>query len=203
MDAGKRRFLIFRAVLLLASIAAYWKDPDDVVWRYIKAAPHVRMWEHICFGIAATALGFSLWLRVRAEAEILASADISARSSRRKTLGEFLQAVGIGSLLPWSGFLLLVSGETILAFLDHRRIMRVAAKGTGINFKAAPVAHSSVGTEWKDLFRQHAGLLCAFLSMVLFSVTLLDRVADVLFAGTALVSVLTSFKRRKHFTAGF
>lgn len=52
--------------LLLASVLPYWIDREDVVWRFIKAAPHVRLVEHLCFGSAAVLIALGIWLGSRA-----------------------------------------------------------------------------------------------------------------------------------------
>jgi hypothetical protein len=64
--AGNRLSLIVRAALLLVGLSTYLIFPDDVVWRFIKTAPHARVWEHALFGIAAAILGFALLLKVKA-----------------------------------------------------------------------------------------------------------------------------------------
>jgi hypothetical protein len=42
--AGNRLSLIVRAALLLVGLSTYLISPDDVVWRFIKTAPHARVW---------------------------------------------------------------------------------------------------------------------------------------------------------------
>ena len=63
---GNRLGLIVRAALLLVGLSTYLISPDDVVWRFIRTAPHPRALEHASFGIAAAILGFALFLKVKA-----------------------------------------------------------------------------------------------------------------------------------------
>jgi hypothetical protein len=51
---------VIRAVLLVAVLSTYLISADDVVWRYIKTAPHARLLEHLSFGIAAAMLGIAV-----------------------------------------------------------------------------------------------------------------------------------------------
>ena len=47
--AGNRLSLIVRAALLLVGLSTYLIFPDDVVWRFIKTAPHARVWEPVSY----------------------------------------------------------------------------------------------------------------------------------------------------------
>ena len=41
--AGNRLSLIVHAALLVVGVSTYLISPDDVVWRFIKTAPHPRV----------------------------------------------------------------------------------------------------------------------------------------------------------------
>jgi hypothetical protein len=90
--AADRLSLIVRAILLLVGLSTYLIVPDDVVWHFIKTAPHPRAWEHVLFGIAAAILGFALLLKVKA--------SVHGPSRSTAIVASLLQAIGIGSLLP-------------------------------------------------------------------------------------------------------
>ena len=47
---------LLRLGLLLAAVATYIVSPEDVVWRFVKDAPHSRLLEHCAFGVAAILL---------------------------------------------------------------------------------------------------------------------------------------------------
>jgi len=114
--AGNRLGLIVRAALLLAGLSTYLISPDDVVWRFIRTAPHARALEHALFGIAAAILGFALFLKVKASAHP-ENRDSHGPSRNTAVIGSILQAIGIGSLLPLPGFLLLVLGDVVASLL--------------------------------------------------------------------------------------
>ena len=184
---GNRWGLIVRAALLLAGLSTYLISPDDVVWRFIRTASHARALEHALFGIAAAILGFALFLKVKASAHP-ENRDSHGPSRITGTIVSILQAIGIGSLLPLPGFLLLVLGDVVASLLlygRHSTAEDPRSEGEDSRLARGPLQ----AFRWRDALATHLGLCCAFLSMAIFSVVLIDRVADVLFAMTAFVSV--------------
>ena len=77
---------------------------------FIKSAQRPRLLEHVSFGIAAGILGFALFLKVKASAHP-ENRDSHGPSRTTAAIVSILQAIGIGSLLPLPGFLLLVLGD--------------------------------------------------------------------------------------------
>ena len=169
--------LMLRSALLLVSLATYAMSPDDVVWSLIKASPHDRWLEHLAFGFAAILLGTALCLKVQNSRAIKAS-------SVQEKLADGLQFVGLGTLLPLPGFVLLVLGGVGLDFLATEQKRTVPEEPSRV-----PV------NTWAGALSAHTGLCCAFVSMVIFCVVLIDRVADVLFATSALISLGASAGR--------
>jgi hypothetical protein len=190
--AGNRLSLIVRAALLLVGLSTYLISPDDVVWRFIKTAPHARVWEHALFGIAAAILGFALLLKVRAGAH---PENQGSHGPSRTTaaVASLLQAIGIGSLLPLPGFLLLVLGDGALSLLPYGR--HSTAEGPRADRDSRLARRPSQALRWRNALAPHIGLCFAFLSMAIFSVVLIDRVADALFAMTALVSIAANSRK--------
>ncbi len=160
------------AGLLLAAVCTYANDRENVVWRFIKNTPAVRTYEHFCFALAAAALFVAIWIRT----------SHTADHRNREILGALLQAFGIGSLMPLSGFVLLVSGELALAVLRYS----LQQKETPSGLTVSGASRSRLLGRW-----------CVFLSMVIFSITLSDRLADLLFAGSGLVTVVAFLVNRK------
>ena len=184
--AGNRLSLMVRAALLLVSLSTYLIFPDDVVWRFIKTAPHPRVWEHALFGIAAAILGFALLLKVKASVHP-ANQDSHDPSRITDTVASLLQAIGIGSLLPLPGFLLLVLGDVAASLLLYRR--QSTAGDPRAEWDSRRARRPSQAFRWRTALATQIGLCFAFLSMAIFSVVLIDRVADILFGITAVVSV--------------
>jgi hypothetical protein len=184
--AGDRWGLTVRAVLLLVCLSTYLISRDDVVWRFIRTAPHARALEHALFGIAAAILGFALLLKVKGGVHV-ENQDGRGSSRVTATIASVLQAIGIGSLLPLPGFLLLVLGNLAVSLLLDGKHSN--AEDLGVEWDSRGARRPFQSPRWRDALATHLGLCFAFLSMVIFSVVLVDKVADVLFAVTALASI--------------
>ena len=190
---GNRLGLIVRAALLLVGLSTYLISPDDVVWRFIRTAPHPRALEHASFRIAAAILGFALFLKVKASVYRENQANNDAPSRITAAIASILQVIGIGSLLPLPGSILVVLGDVVASLLLYDR--HSAAEDPRSEGEDSRRARRPLQAfRWRDVLVTHIGLCCAFLSMVIFSVVLIDRIADVLFAMTALVSVAANFR---------
>jgi hypothetical protein len=190
--ARNRWGVILRAALLLAGLSTYLIFPDDVAWRFIKTAPHARVLEHVLFGIAAAFLGLALLLKVKASARP-ENHDSNGPSRITATVAPLLQAIGIGTLLPLPGFLLLVLGDVGISLLLYgRRPMGEDRKAEG---NSRPARRPRQAFPWRNALATNIGLCFAFVSMAVFSIVLIDRVADVLFAMTALASIAASSRR--------
>ena len=170
-----------RAALLTTGLLTYLISPDDVVWRFIKARSDARLLEHGAFGVAAALLAIALVLKLKiSHDEKLPLAGHVPHS--RAVLASLLQSIGIASLLPLPGFLLFVFGDLFVSSFLYRR--QSVASG------------ACQKSRWTTSLATHMGLCCALISMVLFSITLIDRVADVLFVLSAVVSILVTFISR-------
>ena len=167
-------------LLLVASVLTYLVDPQDIVWRYTKNAPNARLLEHLCFATAAVALAAGAGLCTWATARELSGRTDSGSAAGA---GEIFRAIGIGSLLPLAAFLILVCGEAICVVRRHN----ARASGLAGDRQEEKATQPSA---WWQAFRVHIGAWLAFLSMAVFSAMLVDRVAEVLFATTLLVSLL-------------
>ena len=171
--------------LLAGAALTYAFDREDIVWRAVRSCPHSRAWEHLCFGIAAVVLGSSAWLNIR-----LASQSLRKRSEDEgtaSTRADLLQAFGIAALFPVSGAMLLLCGEILRVLLPYPKAL--PARSAGDPGHGGVVRPVSTRAPLSLIFRQ-SPRLCAFLSMLVFSITLTDRLAEVLFGATALLSLL-------------
>lgn len=183
---GSRLSFIVHAALLLAGVSTYLISPDDVVWHFIKTAPHPRVLEHAFFGLAAVILGTSLFLKMKPTTP-LGNPGIQNHSRSTATVASLLQAIGIGSLLPLPGFLVLTLGDLAGSLLlDAREPIAKNPENDRDRGRARSSLHSS---GWRSTLARHIGLCLSVLSMAVFSAVLIDRVADVLFAVTGVVSV--------------
>jgi hypothetical protein len=168
---------MLRLALLLVGLATYLVTPDDMVWQFVKSMPQARLLEHLAFGFAAILIGVALLLKIQASASI-------TLSPTKTMVANVLQAAGIGSLLPLPGFLLLVFGDLSISLLSRERQSAIHRN-----------AYNVQSTSWTDAIAEHIGLCCAFASMMVFTIVLIDIVADALFVSSAIVSLLASARR--------
>jgi hypothetical protein len=178
--------------LLLASVLTYGIDREDAVWRFIKSAPHARLFEHLSFGSAAILIALGIWLLSRAAHHAF---DFRSDGATERWGGVFY-AAGLGTLLPLSGFLLFVLGEFVrIARFESARSQSGGSPRSLVDGQEPMPPDLTRRSElpWRSIFVDQAAACCAFLSMAAFSITLVDRQAEYLFATTALVSVLSHF----------
>ena len=207
-----RHPVLIHQILLAASVLTYLADPEDVVWRYIKHASNARLLEHLCFATAAIALGAGACLCTWETAKQLTQGT-DPGPGLVEGAGEILHAIGIGSLLPLAGFLVLVCGETLrVGRLEGLRSTKCQQGGVStrdrLNVKAVePKIFStrplpSRNSAWRQAACFHIGAWFAFVSMIVFSAMLVDRVAEVLFATTLLVSLLAHWVSHRRASVG-
>jgi hypothetical protein len=164
-----RHQTLLRQILIAAALATYLFDPDDIIWKFVKESPSRTGLEHGLFLIAT--------LMICAGATLCTRAAASSQRHPEQYAGELLFAVGLGSLFPLSGFVLLVAGETI-------RILRLSRS------KDQPPERQNLVPEWSRAFREQAAKWGIFISMIVFSITLRDRVAEILVSASVLVWAL-------------
>ncbi len=177
---------LIHALVLLVGWGTYLLDRDDVLWRYIRHSPQSRLLEHLGFGGAAAAIGIGILLGCwRTDRDYRQEGWTRGAIGRRCT-GEILHGIGLASLVPVAGFVLIVCGEAIRSVRYERLKMRIAREyGGGVPIAVPP------GPAWKWLVLSQAGMWCAFVSMAIFSIILIDHAADRMFGITMLVSIAT------------
>ena len=159
--------------IVLAAFLTYLIDPDDIVWRLVRDTSTPHLWERVLFILAtiliAAGAALSTWARTVSVVPV-------ALRFRPCYLGELVYAVGLGSLLPLPGFVILVAGESLRIF----RLIR----------REQDQSHPPPVIGWGRAFRKEAVKWAIFLSMIAFVITLKDRVADVLVALSFLIGLL-------------
>ncbi len=173
--------------LLIVAIAflTYLVDRDDIVWRFVKDSTAPRTWERSLFLIATLAIavgaGLCTWARALPERNISPGLGQNRDLRRPRDLGELLFAIGLASLAPLWGFVILVVGEGLRLF----RLMRREDDQTPAS---SPQAKSNA--QWRKALRQEAGKWGMLLTMIVFVITLKDRLAEVLAAASLLTGLL-------------
>jgi hypothetical protein len=181
-----RRPFLIHGLVLLVGWGTYLLDRDDVLWRYIRHSPHSRLLEHLGFGCAAVVIGIGVLLGCWRTDRDYRREGWTPGVIGRRCAGEILHGIGLASLVPVAGFVLIVCGETIRSVRYARLKMQMAREhGGGVPIATPP------GPAWKWLVLSQVGMWCAFVSMVIFSIILIDHVADRMFGITMLVSIAT------------
>jgi hypothetical protein len=185
----QRPYLIHGLVLLIGW-GTYLLDRDDVLWRFIRHSPQSRLLEHLGFGGAAAAMGIGILLGCWRTDRDYRAEGWTQGVIRRRCAGEILHGIGLATLVPVAGFVLIVCGEAIRSVRYAGLKMRIAREGGGGLPGGIPIT-APPGPAWKWLVLSQAGMWCAFVSMVIFSIILIDHAADRMFGITMLVSIGT------------
>jgi hypothetical protein len=177
--------LLHQLVVAVAFLTYLW-DRDDVVWRFIKDNAANRVLEHTLFAIATLLVGGAAVICTRAR--VYGAAPIGGRRSGSfhsarnwRYFGDFLYAIGLASLLPLAGFVILVVGEAI-------RILRLMRSKDELS--SAGVRLVETKSRWWEASQREALKWGIFLAMIAFTITLSDRVADILIGTAWLLGLL-------------
>ena len=184
-----RHQTLVHQLIIGAAFLTYLVDREDIVWRLVKNTPTPYVLERFVFIVAtmfiAIGVGFCTW----------------ARADRHpRYLGDFSYAIGLGSLVPVAGFLILVGGEALRVFrltggIDDRPWNWRSALPA-----SAPLVQQ-IGPKWKKAFRQEGAKWGILVSMIVFVITLEDRHVEVLALASFLVGMLLNSPTLRHKTA--
>jgi len=206
-DFEYRHQLLLHELIVGAAVLTYLFDRDDIVWRFIKSSgANARFLERSVFAVATLLFGISAWICTRARAyqgvertrqpAALATDRPFRFRDHRLYLGEYLFAVALVSLLPLAGFCILAMGEAIRLFRLYWRdrasdIVPVAVMPS-TREQARPA--KIFKPEWAKALRREAIKWGLFLTMIVFTATLKDRVGEALICVTILLWVLLNLR---------
>ena len=161
--------MLHQAIVVLA-FGTYLFQRDDIVWQLVRDAgpPLDVTLERAAFAVATLLVG--------------ASAILCTWHQGHRYLGELLYAVGLASLAPGSGFLILVGGEALRLYRLSAR-ERMSGQSV-IAPEGVPAPSAPAG--WRESFVKWG----IFATMVAFTITLQDRLAEAL-AGLVFVMSIT------------
>jgi hypothetical protein len=187
---GLQHPFLVHGIFVILCWLTYVFDREDVVWRFVKDSANPRLLEHLSFTLAAVCIAGGVSLGAWASGNHDGCAGQTPRYIRRRSLGEILHAIGIASLLPLAGSVALICAEAMRS-IHYARCRITASALQPVTPANAPGPRPS--PLLRRILLRHIAGICAFLSMLAFSITLSDRMADALFAATALVFVITRF----------
>lgn len=206
-----RHQLLTHQILVAVAFLTYLFDRDDVVWYFVKgSADHSRDWERALFAAGTLLIGIaallSTWARARAS-------NTSASGDQRvyfftclRDLGDWFYSVGLGTLAPRLGFLILAIGEAIRIVrvrLREKRMTEDAIAG-GVSsdelgrqwHNAMPIASSGTQGGWLASFRLEIIKWMMCLTMIIFTATLRDSLAEGLAVASFLIWALLNGKEQ-------
>jgi hypothetical protein len=160
-----RHQTLMHQLLVLAGVLTYLIDPEDIVWRLVRDTLAPRLWERTLFIVATILIAIGAVICTQARA-----------FHRSHYLGELLYTVGLASLLPIPGFIILVAGESI-------RLFRLKRHGDDQLLPASTPA-------WGQAFRREVVKWGILVTMLVFVTTLKDRHADILAVSSFLLGLL-------------
>jgi small-conductance mechanosensitive channel len=164
-DFEYRHPTLVHQLIVGAAFLTYLFQADDIVWWLVREHPSPHALERVLFILATLLIGAGAGLCTRVRMS-------PSENHRRFSLGEFLYAIGLGSLAPVSGFFILLVGEGV-------RILRLMKRDQGIETVSS-------GT---TAIRREAVKWCVLLSMVIFVITLRDRVVEILLVASFVVGL--------------
>ena len=202
-DFEYRHQTLVHQLIVGAAFLTYLIDREDVVWRLVKntANPHVLERSIFIGATVFVAVGAGLCTNAYGKAHGTGGGDPHRILHRSRYLGDISYAIGLGSLAPVAGFLILVVGESCrvlrLAKIDgHLRNWREHGLSALPALLPGDAEQRSPG--WKKAFRHEAAKWGIFVTMTVFAITLQDRQAEVLALASFLVGVLLNAPSLTH-----
>jgi len=202
-DFEYRHQTLLHLALVGLSLSTYFADRVDMVWRLVRSHSDSAFFEHVVFGIGAfMLLGSALldtWANLRtpfsAGAKPPALVALSSKYPQFPLrLARILLALAVGLLLPVSGAVILLAGETILVlrlFLHEQE-----------SISAPPLLSRCVAVSWGAAFRAAASKWGLTATMVVFAWTLQDRIAEYGAASSFLLWLILNVPGRVRLNAG-
>jgi hypothetical protein len=174
-----RHQLLFHLLVVGVAWLTYVVDPVDVVWALVEHRPNAKALERLCFALATLLIGAGVALRTWDG--VKNSNSRAGHPHIARHLGSFLFSIGLGSLVPMPGFLILVFGEGILV---TRLILRERSDSV------EPSHHCAARHALPDVFRSESAKWGIFVAMIVFTLVLVDRVADILVGASIVLWIL-------------
>ena len=199
----RRHQMLIHLLIVGAAWSTYIIEKDDVVWRFVKdRGAATRPLEHLSFLAATLLIGLGAYICTKADFRLISwrtttqSGDkVRDRSSSwwkdvllLHYFGEAVYALGFAWLMPLAGFIILILGELI-------RLGRLS-----LSHQVSPKnsRHLLVvgGANWAAAIRLEFLKWGIFVSMAVFTITLIDRHADVLIAASFLLWIFVEWHTR-------
>ena len=197
-DFEYRHQTLVHQFIVAAAFLTYFVDREDIVWRFVKDSSAPRGFERSCFIVATVfiVIGAAIctWARVYRRPESATGMESYRHLHRLRYFGDLLYTIGLASLAPLWGFILLVAGETLrifrLALREDPRARNFLQHPLTSASPLLPPAAQEFHSRLRKAFREEAVKWGLFLTMVVFVITLKDRLAEVLAGASFLIGLL-------------
>jgi len=197
-DFEYRHQTLIHQLIVAAALLTYLFDRDDIVWRFVKDTTTPRILERALF-IAATiaiAVGTLILTSARAQAKQQARTRVESNSTSLHPLflGDLFYAFGLATLFPLSGFIILVGGEVFRVYrlsqcANHQR-QSVEQQPPPASSPVTRAHENAPGPRWGKAFQKEATKWGVLLTMIVFVITLTDRVAEYMIGASLAVGLL-------------
>jgi hypothetical protein len=175
-DFEYRHQTLLHLLLVGLAVSTYFVTRDDIVWAAVRRHGNSAFLEQLVFGVGTLLLLGCAMVETWAEAH--------GRLRSPLLLSRLLFALVVGLLLPLPGTIVLLGGEGLLVFRlfqRHRDSPRVSAQRTG--------------PQWGQAFRRAISKWGLTASMIVFTVTLRDGIAEIGAAVSVLLWLALNFRR--------
>ncbi len=177
-DFEYRHQTVLHLLVVGLAVSTYLVSRDDIVWAVVRGHSNNRFLEQLAFALGTLMLiscaGLETWASAYPRPVVL-------------LLSRLLFALVVGLLVPLSGTIVMIGGEALLGF---RLYVRDHDRATAERF---PVR--GAGATWGEAFRRAASKWGFAASMVVFTLTLKDRVAEIGGGISFLVWLALNFPR--------
>jgi hypothetical protein len=177
-DFEYRHQTLLHLVVVGLAFLTYTIQPDDIVWALVKNHTTARTLERLVFGtgtiMIVSAVALQTWVAAYQRPDVAKSLPAF---DLPYYFGRLLFAFGIGQLAPALGTTILLAGEIFL-------VLRLQARNRNSEFSLQKFA-----ANWKAAFRKESSKWGLAVTMIVFTLTLKDRVAEILAVASFLLWV--------------
>jgi hypothetical protein len=178
-DFEYRHQTLLHLLVVGLGVSTYFLSPDDIVWALVRHHSNSAFLEQVAFGVGTLVLlgcaVLETWARAYPQPVIL-------------LLSRLLFALVVGLLVPLSGTIILIVGEALLVF-------RLFVRGQEAASVDRSRPHGSAVPRWGEAFRQAVSKWGLAATMILFTLTLKDTVAEIGASISLVVWLALNFSR--------
>ena len=186
-DFEQRHQALVHMLVVAIAFSTYAFDRDDIVWVVVRGLAHPHPWERFLFAVATLLIGGGTALRTFAHVYPKVCGIGPYRYlDHPHQLGNLLFSIGLASLAPFAGFVFLSLAEG-LVFLRLIRRRQELSQPAPQDLQAKIFENLQNSARWGKAVSVEAAKWGIFLTMVIFTIALRDRLAEVLAIASLVV----------------